>query len=179
MGERQSSKTMGIQRKIRYLIVSIVLLPLNISADDNLFIGLGVGSDGINALRISQQQDKGTIFNTSMRRYAEYGFNFWEGKDKNINSNSSNISISYSTILKKDIFYNFNINTGLGVAFLSDNKIGDRNLGATIQFESRLGFEYGSSNTKSVINLFHYSNAGTSSSNSGLNVLMINFSHLF
>jgi len=169
---------MGIQKKINCLLICIILSPINLFADDGLFIGVGVGSDGINALRISKEQSKGKIFDTNIQRYAEYGLNFWNG-DNNTNSRSSNISLTYSHVLKKDIFENLNINSGIGFAVLSDDKIGRRNLGATLQFESRFGFEYSSSSTKSAVHLFHYSNAGTAASNSGLNICMINFSHLF
>ena len=66
-----------------------------------------------------------------------------------------------------------------GQTLLSDNKIGERNLGTSLQFESRFEFGYKTTNTSSSLNIFHYSNAGTASDNSGVNILMINLSHLF
>ena len=73
----------------------------------------------------------------------------------------------------------FFLNTGVGLALLTDNKIGDRNLGSSLQFESRFGFGYRTNNTNSSVNIFHYSNAGTANDNSGVNILMLNLSHLF
>ena len=67
----------------------------------------------------------------------------------------------------------------MGIALLSDDQIGERNLGTSLQFESRFEFGYKTTNTSSSLNIFHYSNAGAANDNSGVNILMINLSHLF
>ena len=95
------------------------------------------------------------------------------------NSKSSNLSITYSGILSKTFKNNFFLSSGMGIALLSDDKIGERNLGTSLQFESRFEFGYKPTNTSSSLNIFHYSNAGAANDNSGVNILMINLSLLF
>ena len=173
---------MDISKKIKFLSICVFLVfPLipNSYAGDDIFIGLGVGNDGINAIRLSKEIDNGKFYVTDLARVSEIGMNFWNKNKSSSSSESSNISVTYSNILIKKFDNNFQISSGLGIAILSDNKIGERNLGTSLQFESRFGVGYETSNTSSTLNLFHYSNAGTATSNSGINVLMFNVSHLF
>ena len=94
-------------------------------------------------------------------------------------NSDANTSLTLSHIISYEFESNFFLNTGVGLALLTDNKIGDRNLGSSLQFESRFGFGYRTDNTNSSVNIFHYSNAGTANDNSGVNILMLNLSHLF
>ena len=164
---------------ISYLFLTIIFIPISSLSSDDVFFGVGVGPDGIGAARFAQKFDQGKLFDTSINKFAEIGINFWDGDTVNSNSKSSNISITYSGILSKSFSNNFFLNSGMGIALLSDDKIGERNLGTSLQFESRFGFGYKTTNTASSLNIFHYSNAGTANDNSGVNMLMINLSHLF
>ena len=162
-----------------YLFIIIILIPITSYSNDDLFFGVGVGSDGISAARFAKKYDSGKLLDTSINKFTEIGVNFWDGNTVNDDSKSSNLSITYSGILSKSFQNNFFLSSGMGIALLSDNKIGERNLGTSLQFESRFEFGYKTANTSSSLNIFHYSNAGTASDNSGVNILMINLSHLF
>ncbi len=164
---------------ISCLLLITIFIPVSAFSDDDLFFGIGVGEDGISAARLSKEYDKGTLFDTTINKSAEIGVNYWDGDKENSTSKSTSFSITYSGILSKTFDNNFFLSSGMGLALLSDDKIGDRNLGTSLQFESRLGFGYKTVNTSSSLNIFHYSNAGTASDNSGVNILMINLSHLF
>ncbi len=164
---------------ISYLFLTVIFIPITSLSSDDIFFGVGVGPDGISAARFAKKYDKGKLFDTSINKFSEIGVNFWDGDTGNSNSESSNLSISYSGILSKSFSNNFFLSSGMGIAILSDDKIGNRNLGTSLQFESRFGFGYKTTNTASSLNIFHYSNAGTANDNSGVNILMINLSHLF
>ena len=164
---------------IGYLILTVIFIPITSLSSDDVFFGVGVGPDGISAARFAKKYDKGELFDTSINKFTEIGINFWDGDAVNSNSKSTNLSISYSGILSKSFSNNFFLSSGIGMALLSDNRIGDRNLGTSLQFESRFGLGYKTTNTASSLNIFHYSNAGTANNNSGVNILMINLSHLF
>ena len=129
--------------------------------------------------RFAKKYDSGKLLDTSINKSTEIGINFWDGDTVNSNSKSSNLSITYSGILSKSFSNNFFLSSGMGIALLSDDKIGERNLGTSLQFESRFEFGYKTINTSSSLNIFHYSNAGAANDNSGVNILMINLSHLF
>ena len=164
---------------ISYLFIIIIFIPITSYSNDDLFFGVGVGSDGISAARFAKKYDSGKLFDTSINKFTEIGVNFWDGNTVNGESKSSNLSITYSGILSKSFQNNFFLSSGMGIALLSDDKIGERNLGTSLQFESRFEFGYKTTNTSSSLNIFHYSNAGAANDNSGVNVLMINLSHLF
>ena len=164
---------------IGYLFLNLIFISTSAFSNDDLFFGIGVGSDGISAVRFAKKYDKGNFFDTSINKSTEIGINFWDGDTVNNNSKSSNLSISYSGILTRSFNNNLFLSSGVGIAFLSDDKIGERNLGTSMQFESRFEFGYKTTNTSSSLNIFHYSNAGTANDNSGVNILMINLSHLF
>ena len=163
----------------RYLFIIIIFIPITSYSNDDLFFGVGVGSDGISAARFAKKYDSGKLLDTSINKSTEIGINFWDGDTVNSNSKSSNLSITYSGILSKSFSNNFFLSSGMGIALLSDDKIGERNLGTSLQFESRFEFGYKTINTSSSLNIFHYSNAGAANDNSGVNILMINLSHLF
>ena len=162
-----------------YLFIIIIFIPITSYSNDDLFFGVGVGSDGISAARFAKKYDSGKLLDTSINKSTEIGINFWDGDTVNSNSKSSNLSITYSGILSKSFNNNFFLSSGMGIALLSDDKIGERNLGTSLQFESRFEFGYKTINTSSSLNIFHYSNAGAANDNSGVNILMINLSHLF
>ena len=162
-----------------YLFIIIIFIPITSYSNDDLFFGVGVGSDGISAARFAKKYDSGKLRDTSINKSTEIGINFWDGDTVNSNSKSSNLSITYSGILSKSFSNNFFLSSGMGIALLSDDKIGERNLGTSLQFESRFEFGYKTINTSSSLNIFHYSNAGAANDNSGVNILMINLSHLF
>ena len=162
-----------------YLFIIIIFIPITSYSNDDLFFGVGVGSDGISAARFAKKYDSGKLRDTSINKSTEIGINFWDGDTVNSNSKSSNLSVTYSGILSKSFSNNFFLSSGMGIALLSDDKIGERNLGTSLQFESRFEFGYKTINTSSSLNIFHYSNAGAANDNSGVNILMINLSHLF
>ena len=119
---------------IGYLFLTLIFIPTASSSNDNLFFGIGVGSDGISAARFAKKYDQGKFFDTSPNKSTEIGINFWDG-DINNDSKSSNLSISYSGILSQSFNNNLFLSSGIGIALPSDDKIGERNLGTSLQFE--------------------------------------------
>ena len=84
-----------------YLFIIIIFIPITSFSNDDLFFGVGVGSDGIGAARFAKKYDSGKLLDTSINKSTEIGINFWDGDTVNSNSKSSNLSITYSGILSK------------------------------------------------------------------------------
>ena len=61
------------------------------------------------------------------------------------------------------------IEAGIGLAVFSRNKVEDRNLGSSVNFEDRLGFGIRINQRHTIgAQALHYSNAGISSNNAGI-----------
>ena len=73
---------------------------------------------------------------------------------------SSNVSISYSRIIRKYISNNVFFDAGIGVSFHNNESMNGSDLGSVYQFENRFGIGYERETYRSVLNIFHYSNGG-------------------
>ena len=99
--------------------------------------------------------------------YWSGAYTYWEGDDR-----AGASSLSFSPVF----VYEFAgqsvkpyIEAGIGVAVFSRTKLEDNNIGQAFQFEDRLGFGLRFTGGHEVgIRATHYSNAGISSSNDGV-----------
>ena len=92
---------------------------------------------------------------------------------------SSNISISYSRIIRKYISKNVFFDAGLGISIHNNESMNGSDLGSIYQFENRLGIGYERETYRSVLNIFHYSNGGLEGKNDGVDILMLSVSKYF
>jgi hypothetical protein len=158
------------------------------------FFGIGAGDGGgahggsFNAYRISYQNLLSYNDKYEFDYLSELGVNVWKddsrlsAADKLTASNkfnSSNISISYSRIIRKYLNENIFLDLGLGLSLHNNDSMGGSDLGSYYQFENRLGVGYERETYRSVLNFFHYSNGGLEGKNDGVDVLMLSISKYF
>ncbi|HEX5791720.1 MAG TPA: acyloxyacyl hydrolase, partial [Rheinheimera sp.] len=98
----------------------------------------------------------------------------------------TNVALALSPVLKKQfanwyskpVFWEF----GIGVSMLTKREFAGKDLGSHFQFEDRLGLliELDAQNRKMLaVRYMHYSNAGLSSRNPGMDFLNIAYSWRF
>lgn len=158
------------------------------------FIGIGVGEGGgayggsFNALRISYQSLLSHNVSYDFDYLSDIALNIWKDDSRLSASNraaatsdldSSNISISYSRIIRKYISNNVFFDAGLGVSIHNNESMNGTDLGSVYQFENRLGIGYERETYRSVLNIFHYSNGGLEGKNDGVDILMLSISKYF
>lgn len=159
-----------------------------------LFISLGAGDGGgahggsFNAYRVSYQSLLSQNNKYDFDYLSDTAVNFWEDDSRLSASDkltatssldSSNISISYSRIIRKYLNNNNFFDIGLGLSIHNNDSIGGSDLGSYYQFESRVGVGYERETYRSVLSLFHYSNGGLEGKNDGVDIIMLSISKYF
>jgi len=158
------------------------------------FFGIGAGEGGgahggsFNTYRISYQN---LLYYNDKYKFdylSEMGVNVWKDDSRlsaadkltaSAKLNSSNISLSYSRIVRKYLNNNIFLDLGLGLSLHNNDSMGGADLGSYYQFENRLGVGYERETYRSVLNLFHYSNGGLEGKNDGVDILMLSVSKYF
>lgn len=116
--------------------------------------------------------------------YVEASTNFWRYGDPT--EYQTNVALAVSPVLKKQfatwygkpVFWEF----GIGVSMLTEREFAGKDLGSHFQFEDRIGLliELDQEKSKTLaIRYMHYSNAGLSSRNPGMDFLNIAYSWRF
>ena len=189
--------------RIKTIIVTCTLLFTSIAytggpksdlEGSKFFVGIGAGDGGgayggsFNVLRISYQSLLSHNTSYDFDYLSDIALNIWKD-DSRLNSSgkaaatsdldSSNISISYSRIIRKYLSNNIFFDAGLGVSIHNNESINGTDLGSVYQFENRFGIGYERETYRSVLNLFHYSNGGLEGENDGVDILMLSVSKYF
>ena len=68
---------------------------------------------------------------------------------------------------------------GIGLTWISEKRVGLRDLGSRFQFEDRVGAGVRSGPHDWTLRYIHYSNAGLEEPNNGLNLVMVNYGYRF
>ena len=169
---------------IKTLVVTCTLLfssiayaggPKSNPEDSKYFVGIGAGDGGgahggsFNALRISYQSLLSHNTTYDFDYLSDIALNIWKddsrlsASDKTTATSdldSSNISISYSRVIRKYLSKNVFFDAGIGVSIHNNESMNGSDLGSIYQFENRLGIGYERETYRSVLNIFHYSNGG-------------------
>ena len=118
------------------------------------FIGIGAGDGGgayggsFKALRMSYQSLLSHNTTYDFDYLSDIALNIWKDDSRLSASNksvassdldSSNISISYSRIIRKYISNNIFFDAGIGVSIHNNESMNGSDLGSVYQFENRLG----------------------------------------
>ncbi|KAB0508110.1 MULTISPECIES: acyloxyacyl hydrolase [Pseudomonas] len=133
--------------------------------------GVGQTSDSTMTYRLGMQFDWDKSWLQSdigrLTGYWSGAYTYWDGDET-----SSNHSLSFSPVL----VYEFAgqtikpyIEAGIGIAVFANTEVEDNKLGSAFQFEDRFGFGLRFTGGHEVgIRATHYSNAGISSPNDGV-----------
>ena len=146
-------------------------------------LAFAVGSTGESTLayRLGLQCDFQRNFSESatgrFTGYWDTAYTYWQGDET-----ASNHSLSLAPVF----VYEFAgetikpyVEAGIGVAFFSDTELEGNNLGSSFQFEDRLGFGVRFNGQQIGVRALHYSNAGLSSNNDGVENYSLHYAMTF
>lgn len=139
------------------------------AADVSLSVGQTGDSTMVYRLGLQSNWDK-SWWQTDVGRLTGYwdgAYTFWEGDET-----ASNHSLSFAPVF----VYEFAgesvkpyIEAGIGVAAFSSTEIESNKLGSSFQFEDRIGFGLRFAGGQEIgVRAIHYSNAGLTSANDGV-----------
>ena len=160
-------------RAISGLLCSCVVLFSSIAHATDISLALGHSADNTvtyrTALQFPWQQ---RWFDSDMGRLSGYwvaGYTYWDSEDAvNTHSFSASPVLTWEFGGANSMVQPF-IDAGIGLAVFSRNKVEDRNLGSSVNFEDRLGFGIRINQRHTIgAQALHYSNAGISSNNAGI-----------
>ncbi|MDV7212381.1 acyloxyacyl hydrolase [Azotobacter beijerinckii] len=114
--------------------------------------------------------------------YWDAGYTYWEG-----GSGDDNYSGAHSLSLSPVFTYEFSglgvtpfLEFGVGVAFFSKTRVGEKQLGSSFNFEDRIGAGLRFAGGQKIgVRAIHYSNAGIKQPNDGIESFSAYYSHVF
>jgi lipid A 3-O-deacylase len=146
---------------------------------------IGATSQGGMTYRLSLSQDWAKEwFRTTTGRLTGYwdaGYTYWAAGDKGSAGHSVAFSpvFAYEFSTRNENIIPF-IEAGIGVALFSSTHVGEQDLGSSFNFEDRIGFGVKLPDHQRVgIRATHYSNAGISEPNDGIESYALYYSHGF
>jgi lipid A 3-O-deacylase len=145
--------------------------------------GLDVGStnDSTMTYRLAMQCDFGRNFTESANgRFTGYwdaAYTYWQA-DNTADNNSLSLSPVFVYEFAGETFKPY-LEAGIGVALFSDTQLNEQDLGSSFQFEDRLGFGVRFNGQEIGLRALHYSNAGISSSNDGVENYSLHYAMAF
>ncbi|PTQ67922.1 acyloxyacyl hydrolase [Pseudomonas sp. GV071] len=151
-------------------------MSLSASAADVTF-AIGQTGESTMVYRLGTQFDFGTRWWESdvghLTGYWDAGYTYWQG-DKT----SSNHSLSFAPVFVYE-FAGENVRpyveAGVGVALFADTELEDNDLGSSFQFEDRLGVGLRFAGQEVGLRAIHYSNAGISQPNDGVEAYTVHY----
>ena len=167
----------------------------NISSNNSkLFLGVGAGEGGgahggsFKAYRLSYQKTLSSNNYYNFDYISDIGLNYWKDDSRLSESDkltatsdldTSNVSISYSRIIRKYIAKNTFFDIGAGLSLHNNDSMYGSDMGTAYQFESRIGLGYERETYRSIVNFFHYSNGGVKRENDGVDIIMLSIAKYF
>ncbi|MBG7601534.1 MAG: acyloxyacyl hydrolase [Gammaproteobacteria bacterium] len=148
-------------------------------------IDIGEGNRGIEIYRLGWQRDFSRWLENRwvpLSGYFETSLNYWRGSKRERSGNDI-FAIAFSPVfalhLCRDCRYTPYVEAGIGVALLSDTIIDNRDMSSTFQFEDRLGVGIKRGDFDFHVRYMHYSNAGLSQPNDGIDIIIGGLSYKF
>jgi lipid A 3-O-deacylase len=146
---------------------------------------IGEGNRGIDIYRLGWQRDFSHWVENwwaPLSGYFETSLNYWKGS-KSDRSGNDIFAIAFSPVFAvnfcRDCKYTPYIEAGIGVALLSDTDIDNRDMSSTFQFEDRLGVGIKRGDFDIHLRYMHYSNAGLSRPNDGIDIFLGGLAYKF
>jgi len=165
--------------KLISLVASAALsLGLSLSAHAaDVTVAVGQTGDSTMVYRLGTQFDFGTSWWQSdvgrLTGYWDAGYTYWDG-DKT----SSNHSVSFAPVFVYE-FAGENVRpyveAGIGVALFANTELETNDLGSSFQFEDRLGLGLRFAGQEVGLRAIHYSNAGISQPNDGVEAYTVHY----
>ncbi|WP_137165356.1 acyloxyacyl hydrolase [Salinimonas lutimaris] len=142
------------------------------------------GSDDIEGIRLAYRpltHDLTTSWFGDIELYWEVSANFWEYGDQN--THTSNYAVAISPVIVKHLTtiadkYPVYLEAGIGASLVDDRTFAGKDIGSHYQFEDRIGFIFSLDNKERhqvSVRYMHYSNAGLSNDNPGLDFITLSY----
>lgn len=162
----------------------MIFLATQVYASERVSFGIGESKDSASIYRLGfQKQFDNKWFESktgNLSVYYELSLNYWKYNDESVKG------IAFSPVF----IYEFSgldtitpyLEAGIGVAYISQKTIGNRDLSSHFQFEDRvgLGVKFGEHKTHDLgFKYLHYSNAGIKEPNEGIDILMCTYTYSF
>ncbi len=153
-------------KKLLPLAVLAALSSVHVASAQAADVSAAVGATGQSGmtyrLGLSWDWDKSWWQSSTGRLtgYWDAGYTYWEGGDEGAGKHSLSFAPVFVYEFAGDSIKPF-IEAGIGVAAFSGTRVGDQNLGSSLNFEDRIGAGLKFANGQSVgVRAIHYSNAG-------------------
>ena len=176
-------------RKLILILICLISFNANAMAQESsessgfgLSLGYGQDKDNIDIYRVGLLKDwqvKWLKNRTGyVNGYFELSYNQWKG------DRDTTHAVAFSPVFQ----YAFNpgdrdwypyIEGGIGVAYLDDYFIDDRNLSSNLQFEDRIGLGFRYKSFDLNFRYMHYSNASLKQPNEGIDIMIGTLSWYF
>jgi lipid A 3-O-deacylase len=154
------------------ILGGLALLVSSASTATDISVALGHSADNTMTYRVGLQFPwQQSWFDSDIGRLSGYwtlGYTYWES-DNTVNTHSLSASpvLTYEFGSANAVVQPFV--AGIGLAAFSRNKLEDRDLGSSVNFEDRFGVGIRFYQRHTIgIQALHYSNAGISSNNAGI-----------
>lgn len=161
-------------------LAAVAALSLGVSLSAHAAdVTFAIGQTGESTMvyRLGTQFDFGTSWWQSdvgrLTGYWDAGYTYWDGDET-----SSNHSLSFAPVFVYE-FAGENVRpyveAGVGVALFANTEVEDNDLGTAFQFEDRLGVGLRFADQEIGLRAVHYSNAGISSTNDGVEAYTLHY----
>ena len=111
--------------------------------------------------------------------YWDVGLTYWQSGKYDKDAYTLSISPVFTYSFQRMGAWKPFIEAGVGASAFSRTKVGDKRLGGSLNFEDRLGFGVASGSHRLGFRVIHYSNAGLSKPNDGIESYNIYYAFKF
>jgi lipid A 3-O-deacylase len=147
----------------------------------DLSFAVGSSTDSNMTYRLGLQCDFGRNFTESssgrLTGYWDTAYTYWQG-DKTSSNNSLSLTPVFVYEFAGETVKPY-IEAGIGVALFSDTEMEEQDLGSSFQFEDRLGVGLRFNGQEIGLRALHYSNAGISQPNDGVESYSLHYAMAF
>jgi lipid A 3-O-deacylase len=190
LGSRSQQEINRAMKTINYLFLSLLCHYSVATAQaaekvNGVAFDIGESNRGIEIYRLGWQRDFSRWLKNRgvpLSGYFETSLNYWRGAKRERSSNDI-FAIAFSPVFAwsicRDCKYTPYLEAGIGVALLSDTIIDNRDMSSTFQFEDRVGVGVKREDFDFHIRYMHYSNAGFSKPNDGLDIWLAGMAYKF
>ncbi len=169
---------------MKKIIATILcLLSFSISAEEknySISADIGRANGNIDGYRLGLQTEFTSWLHghdIPLSGYIEGSLNYWNG------SGDESYAIAVAPVFVLPLCNNCNytpyVEAGIGIAFISEKKIDDRDLSSSFQFENRVGVGIKTKEIDFHVRYMHYSNGSTSQPNDGLDLFLAGMAFKF
>jgi len=184
---QKSKKKRNLMKKLILIMATLVMISTGAMAQDQssgwgLSFSVGEADPDIDIYRVGLKKDFWTKWFENdtgyLSGYFELSYNHWEYNDQDINGVAlSPVFVYYFG--DESNFIKPYIEGGIGVTYIDEYHIADRNLSTNFQFEDRIGIGARIGFFDISARYMHYSNASIKGPNHGIDIWMVTTSIQF